>query len=197
MSGKELFEAMSNINERFVEEAERETIPGHTPSLWRKMVPMAACLCLIAGLYLLNPHWLSGLTEGIPSEPQTENVEDINWPGQEIDSEMQQESQESILPAEGSLSPETASVVLRVEEMTEEGFIGTVAALMDTDLFEIGRSLNVVFADDARIEITGSAAEYKNQDVEEFPCLVTVQFIDYDEATGTILANLIQTGKDD
>ena len=47
MSGKELFEGMSYVDERFVDEAEHKTIAKHATARWIKVASMAACLCLV------------------------------------------------------------------------------------------------------------------------------------------------------
>ena len=57
MSGKDLFEGMSYVDERFVEEAEHRTLPKRVVSPWIKVASMAACLCLIIfSLYNLQTH---------------------------------------------------------------------------------------------------------------------------------------------
>ena len=43
MNGKDLFEAMSHVDERYIDEAESKMIPKTIP--WLKLASMAACLC--------------------------------------------------------------------------------------------------------------------------------------------------------
>lgn len=47
MSGKELLEGMSYVDERFVDEAEHQTIKKGSTSPWMKLLPVAACLCIL------------------------------------------------------------------------------------------------------------------------------------------------------
>ncbi len=47
MSGKELFEGMSYVSDRFVDEAEHKMLPKSTSVTWMKWASMAACLCLV------------------------------------------------------------------------------------------------------------------------------------------------------
>lgn len=47
MSGKELLEGMSYVDERFVDEAEHLTIKKRSISPWMKLLPVAACLCIL------------------------------------------------------------------------------------------------------------------------------------------------------
>ena len=63
MSGKDLFEGMSYVDERFVDEAENKTLPKRVVSPWIKVASMAACLCLIIfSLYNLQPYPMTGTT---------------------------------------------------------------------------------------------------------------------------------------
>lgn len=190
MTGKELFEGMSYVDERFVDEAENKSIPKRTGSHWLKVTSMAACLCLIVfSLYNLNQYINRGATEGTIGE----NVADEALPGEGIAPEMQQESQESVVAPENSPAGEVPSVILRIDQVTQTGFIGTVAKLVDTDIFEIGMELNVVIADGTRHETVdwnpAMSAESKTDCSGSY---VMVQFIEYNRETGSIVVNIIQ-----
>ena len=92
---------------------------------------------------------------------------------------------------------EVPSVILRVDQMTENGFIGTVTELVDTDILEIGLELNVVYASDTRNEIVmESSSEYKsqieNQVADRTGTYVIVQFIDYNRETNTLTINFME-----
>ena len=189
MSGKDLFEGMSYVDERFVDEAENKTIPKRIVSPWIQVASMAACLCLILfSLYNLQPYLNRGATEGAGQEAADA------VPEGGIENEMEQDSQESEIqiPAEGAVG-EIPSVILRVDKMTELGFIGTVAELVDTDIFEIGMELNVVVADGTRHETAdGKSATSADSKTDYSSSYVMVQFIEYDRDTGTIVVNIIQ-----
>ena len=188
MSGKDLFEGMSYVDERFVDEAENKTLPKPIVSPWIKVASMAACLCLILfSLYNLQPY-LRGETEGAGQEAADQMPEGIT------EDKLNQESQESEIqtPAEGAIG-EVPSVILRVDEMTDLGFIGTVAELVDTDIFEIGMELNVVIADGTRHETAdGNPAMSEDSKTDYSSSYVMVQFIEYDRETGTIVVSIIQ-----
>lgn len=47
MSGRELLEGMSYVDERFVHEAETQTIQKRVISPWMRLLPVAACLCIL------------------------------------------------------------------------------------------------------------------------------------------------------
>ena len=186
MSGKDLFEGMSYVDERFVDEAENKSYPKRVVSPWIKVASMAACLCLIIfSLYNLQPY-LRGEMEGISGEGAADAM-----PEGIIEDKVDQES-EIQTPAEGVVG-EVPSVILRVDEMTDLGFIGTVAELVDTDMFEIGMELNVVIADGTRHETAdGNPAISADSKTDYSSSYVMVQFIEYDKENGTIIVNIIQ-----
>ena len=185
MSGKDLFEGMSYVDERFVDEAENKTLPKRVISPWIKVASMAACLCLI--IFSLN-NLLSYQRSGSGAKPGEVA------PGAAIQDQSNQASQDSEIqaPAEEGIG-EVPSVILRVEEMTDLGFIGTVAQLVDTDIFEIGMELNVVVADGTRHETAdGNPSMSADSKADYSGSYVVVQFIEYDRETGTIIVNIIQ-----
>ena len=173
MNGTDLLEALGDVDEGFIHEAEH-----HAPRViaWRRMASLAACVCLLAaGLYALGPRF-SGPTEG-----SAEQAQDVlsGGPGGGEHKETTQP------PAEQP--EEVPAVILHVDEMTAAGFTGTVAELVDTDIFEPGMELNVVLAAGTRHETT--AADAKTDYAGRY---VMVQFIAYDRENGTIVANLIE-----
>lgn len=189
MSGKDLFEGMSYVDERFVDEAEHKTLPKRIVSPWIKVASMAACLCLIIfSLYNLQPY-LRGETEGAARQEAADAMPEDN-----VENEAGEESKESaiVAPAEGAVG-EVPSVILYVDEMTDAGFIGTVDELVDTDIFEIGMELNVVVADGTRHETAdGNPSMSEDFKTDYSGSYVMVQFIEYDRETGTIVVNMIQ-----
>jgi hypothetical protein len=77
--------------------------------------------------------------------------------------------------------------------MTDLGFIGTVAQLVDTDIFEIGMELNVVVADGTRHETADANPSMSADSKTDYSgSYVLVQFIEYDRETGTIIVDIIQ-----
>ena len=176
MNGKDLFEGMSHIDERYIEEAETSAFPRLH---WTQAAALAACLCLILfSLYAIqNPLAMEG---SIPQDEQT-----IPAGGDE--------------PMAGAASPEDSpmmevpSVILYVQEQTEDGWIATVSELVDTDVFEVGTALNVVVTDTIRQEDADRNSFVVEQARPDYTgCYVMVQFIQYDRETDTIVVNLIQ-----
>lgn len=192
MNGKELFESMSNIDDHFIEEAENETISKTIAFPWMKIGAMAACFGLIVCSYLFwQPHQIGQISSD--SETQDPVIESVpametNWKSDQAD---------LVTAPDQQPVAEVPSVILRVDQMTENGFIGTVTELVDTDFLEIGMELNVVYASDTRNEIVmESASEYKSQIADQTAdhtgTYVIVQFVDYDRETNTLTINLIE-----
>ena len=168
MNGKDLFEAMSHVDERYIDEAESKMIPKTIP--WMKLASMAACLCLLVlTVHSLRPFLRGNETEGVLIE----------------------DAQESAIGVPDDVPVgEVPSVILYVEDMTAVGFTGTVAELVDTDIFEVGMELNVVLADTPRYETAdGKPSVSTDFKIKDY---VMVQFIEYDRETRTIVVNVIQ-----
>ena len=169
MTGKDLFDAMNHIDERLIDEAENGLIPKTLS--WIKPASIAACLCLM--LFALRPYWNHPVTEGI-AEQENQLIQD------------------SANSTPGEHSPqELPSVLLYVREMTDTGFIATVAEPVDTDIFEPGMELHVVAADGTRHE-TADGKYSMSSEADYEGCYVMVQFIAYDRESATIVVNTIQ-----
>lgn len=180
MNGKELFEAMSHADEKFVYEAENNTIPKRNVVPWMKWAAVAACLCLILlGAYNLYGIVGQGTNTGIPSGNTPGGaapVVTIPAAGGQYGTVLQPPAQ----PPAG----EVPSVILRVDTITENGFVGTVAQLVDTDIFEVGMELKVQVAEGT-----------ENQEHLKPGSNVLVQFIEYDRENATIVINVIDAVK--
>ena len=179
MSGKDLFEGMSYVDERFVDEAENKTLPKRVVSPWIKVASMAACLCLIIfSLYNLQPY-LRGETEGITGEGAADAM-----PEGIIEDKMDLESQESEIqvPAEeGAVrAPET---MIRIIEVTESGFIGTVENNGGFTAFDDGTEITVTI--DPETDPNFKPEDYQIGD------LVHVMYTEWDVDERTMVASIL------
>ena len=181
MTGNDLFDGMSYVDERFVDEAEKAALPKRMISPWIKAVSMAACLCLV----LFSLHTL--FPELAPEDPGS--VADTAPNGSLTDPQEQLPQDSNIGPPGELPTGEGPSVILRVDEMTDTGFVGTVAKLTDTDIFKTGMELSVVVADGTRHETAdGNPADSRTDYSGRY---VMVQFVEYNRETGTMVVNLI------
>lgn len=180
MSGKDLLDVLSGIDDRFIEEAEIERL--FIP--WRRFGTKAACLCL-----LLAAVW--GRFCPIETPQLSEDQQPTDPPKQSAAAET----------VETVSVTEVPSVILLVDHQTEDGFVGTVAALVDTDRIPLGTELRVRFAEGTLAEAAvADAEEWKSQNGPAPGTLISVQFIEYDPESGIILVNAINQilpGKDD
>ena len=180
MSGKELFEAMSHVDDRFVHEAEHGTIPKGNVVPWMKWAAVAACLCLLLlGAYNLYGLAGQGTNTGITSGNTPGGgvpVDTLPVTGGYIDHPAQ--------PPAQAPAGEVPSVILRVDTITEDGFVGTVAQLVDTDVFAVGMELKVLVSEGT-----------DNQEHLKTGNHVMVQFIEYDRENATIVINVIDAVK--
>ena len=175
MNGKDLFEGMSYVDERFIDEAETRSYPR---THWLKAAALAACLCLILfSMYSLRDPIASEGNIAQDEETAPAGVESISGQG---------------VPEESPVE-EVPSVILYVQEQTETGWIGIVSELVDTDIFEIGMELNVVLVDQIWQENTdGHSLIVESKSADYTGSYVMVQFVDYDPDTATIVVNLIR-----
>lgn len=86
MSAKELLEGMCYVNERFVDEAEHQTIQKQPAHPWMRLIPVAACLCILVvgavSLWDMLP-FHSGSTESMTEDNEFQQ-ESINAPGSAV-----------------------------------------------------------------------------------------------------------------
>ena len=182
MTGKDLFEGMNYVDERFVDEAERAELPKPRVIPWIRIASMAACLCLILfGIHHLMPT----LTPGDP-----ESIEDTA-PNGSLEDPQEQESNNSNLIDPGDIpTGEIPNVILYVEEITVEGFIATVTDYGETDRLGLGTRLNVIVTEGTRHEnADGDNAAIHDSKTDLIGCYVVVNFFEFNETTGTIVVD--------
>lgn len=163
MTGKDLFEAMSFIDERFIDEAEHG-YPSKPMALpWIRVTSIAACLCLVMlSLWCIHPLLLN------PHETTPPTTLPL------------------ILP-EGF-----TEVILYVEEMTADGFTGTVAEPVTPGLFEPNEQLHVVLKDNTRYELADGTAGMTADHRPDFSGrYVLVLCSEYDPSAAFIAVDMI------
>ena len=182
MTGKDIMEALSFVDEKYIQDAEDGILKKKSPI--RYLAPLAACLCLVFfGLYM-RPVPPASPAEGATQEP-----------GMAMDAEVQTEFSENDIPLEPVMgayedqipaSGEVPSVVLEILEWTEDGFLAAVDSLVDTDLIPMGTVLQVEMLPNLVVEtIRGDLvyAERRLPTETEFPVgsVVRVMFCSYSE----------------
>ena len=159
MTGKDLFESLSFIDERYIEEAEYCTLARKFP--WLRVASLAACLCLL--LLCIRP-LVNTPQATVPPTTQPHNM------------------------PEGYLE-----AIVHVQEMTDEGFTGTVTELVLPEPFALGMKLNVVFEGDTWYEMAdGSFGVVEDRHPDFSGCDVWVLCTEYDPDAATITVNTIR-----
>ena len=178
MSGKELFEGMSYVDERFVDEAEHKTITKRVSARWVKVASMAACLCLVLfSIYKLIPYWDWSVTEQAAGEAAEARLEGA------VESEMGMEEQESASAADEAPATRAPEMMIRIQAITETGFIGTVQNNGGFTVFEDGTEITVT------VDLE-TDPEFKPEDYE-ISDLIHVMYTSWDEDELTIVASIL------
>ena len=144
MTGLELLEGLSFVDERFIQEAENARLGRSIP--WMKWLSVAACLCiLIVGAFAFGqmlPQRAKDAFEAAPEAAAPEAAPEMNDKAEAAVSE--ECAPEAAEIEAGELQP-VASAVLRVTKLREDGFEAVVEK--DTDLLETGMQVLVILKD--------------------------------------------------
>lgn len=195
MTGKGILEALSFVDETYIEEAERGTL-RRTKPIVKALLPLAACFCLaLAGLFMTD--------QVSPSEQMVSGQE----PAVGIPETVYLEKSESVMYGQNDIAPEmqapeliedcdVPSVILRIVQWTEEGFTATVEKIVDTDIFPVGTLLNVEIMANIYVETYSGdlvMVERRMPTEAEFPAgtVVLVQFHHSPEEENTICIDII------
>ena len=177
MSGKELFEGMSYVDERYVDEAEQKTIVKRVIAPWIKIASMAACLCLVLfSMYKLIPYWDWSVTEQAAGEAAAR-------PESVVEPEMGMEEQESASIADEAPASRAPEMMVRIQEVTETGFIGTVENMSGFTVFADGTQITVTV--DLETDPDFDPDAYNPED------LILVMYTSWDENEKTVVASIM------
>ena len=181
MTGKAILEAMSFVEDKYIEEAESGTFRSGT--VVRRLLPLAACLCLLLlGMRHIN----------LPAANETEADQDNMVAQQEVKVETyyKQESAAhdrndyALVMDESEVMPdagEVPSVILRIEGWNTEGFAATVVRNVDSQTLAPSTQLQVIFTENICIEeISGDLVQVQRREPTEadFPAgsLIRVRY---------------------
>lgn len=195
MTGTELFEALSFVDAKYVQEAENANLRRRTP--WMKVLSVAACLCiLITGVYAYSQMQSKGATESIKEaaaapEAAVEEAAPAEAPAatgaapkQESGTEEPAAEKEDFSAAAGELE-QIPYVQLRILGQTDSGFTAVAEAVSeDPTSLEVGMELTIIF--DASM-VPGNTREVNiNTDRLTENTLVVVEDAAYDAGTNTL-----------
>lgn len=197
MTGKAILEAMTFVDEQYIEEAENGTIRSRKPV--RYLLPLAACLGLIlAGLRFLPVTPESAPQENMEVIQETMLDSEIEIVVQEKDNFVYPESALVMDEAEAYDLNEVFMAILRIEEWTENGFIGIVEDPIYWDTFAVGDRVQVEFTSNIWTVVSENGAFHGTQRVPteaDFPTgtLVKIQSAPVSDKEAVIHAVLVSS----
>lgn len=200
MTGAELFEALSFVDEKYIQEADVPAAGRNTP--WMKVLSVVACLCiLITGVYAYGQGVMESMTEQEAAAPeaayeeaapaevpeQLETAPAAAAPTEDARAEKEPVAGEGFSAAAGELE-QIPFVRLEILRVLEEGkFTAAVDAVDDNPTsLEADMELTVV-VDPSRVP--GAEAEIQNDlhGIGEYS-LVVVENGAYDAGSNTLYA---------
>lgn len=177
MNSMDLLSAMSYVDERFVDQAENQTVVRSIP--WSKWISVAACFCIIvAGAFSLRSFFDRGKLESCPAEGAADeqfSQQDAAGAPDEVIME--------------SATDESSFVTIRVETVEGNGFTGTVA---EGDIFEPGMLLNVEIDDSYDLAPPVMSDSTARSEWLSPGTLVCAQISYYEETTGTLYVSSLE-----
>ena len=198
MTGTELFEALSFVDAKYVQEAENVYLRRNTP--WMKVLSVAACLCiLITGVYAYSQMQSKGATESIKEaaaapEAALEDTAPAEAPTaagaapkQESGTEEHAAEEEGFSAAAGELE-QIPFVRLEIIQILEEGKFTAVVDAVDENPTSVEAGMELTVVVDAS-KIPGADREIQN-DLREITenIIVVVEDGAYDAGTNTLYA---------
>lgn len=144
MTGLELLEGLSFVDERFIQEAENARLGRSIP--WMKWLSVAACLCiLVVGAFAFGQMLPQRAKDAFVAAPEAAAPEAAPEMNDKSEAAVSEECAPEAAEIEaGELQP-VASAVLRVTKLREDGFEAVVEK--DTDLLETGMQVLVILKD--------------------------------------------------
>lgn len=209
MKGEDLLRAMSQVDERYIQEAETAKL-SKPKLLWVRWAAAAACLAVVFAVALGNADRKEQLTEDGSS------MEMATWPAGFWEDLILQAPEETVAPAlaETAAEPkeepgmdqvpdmeqvpqspqEWPSVVVRITQWRENGFDAVVERITSTNTFSLGTELSVVFSQNMAVVDQNGETSYMNGQKltqEDLPVGSVVEMQFQIQEDGTLLAEML------
>lgn len=152
MTGKAILEALSFVDESYIQEAETGTL--RSAIVLRRVLPMAACLCLILlGLKLWVPSADNNAADEMEQVVVQQKAE--AEPKEESDHSLHDQNKCEIVMDNEVVEPnvsEVPTVILRIDQWNGDGFTATVVRNGNSAAFEPGEELKIIFSENICVE---------------------------------------------
>ena len=180
MTGKDILEALSNVDARYIEEAENGKLRKVSPV--RYFLPLAACLCLIVtALRFLPRQPETAVDENAEVMQETMLDSQTEIVIQEKDESFHEEPELVWEEVEEPNASEVPMVILRIEKWTDEGFTASIIEHLEAEFAPLGTVLNVKWGPNMVVETVSGGlvnAERRSPTEADFPVgtLVRVRY---------------------
>ena len=189
MTGKEILEALSFVDESYIDEAENGKIRNHIQ--WKKLLPMAACFCLLLSTLLLLPRHEEA-PESAVEATDSAVYGDVGVP----DTAPDPNAPPMLDVEEVPYTSEVPSVILTVEEWTDSGFTAMVSGYVDAECIPLGALIQVEMLPNICVEVYEEDLVYVQRRIPteaDFPAgtRIRVQFTEYSVEGNTLYIDCI------
>ena len=197
MTGKEILEALSFVDECYIDEAENGKIRNSIQL--KKLLHMAACFCLVLGammatyqIYRTSVHICEPPPESAMEAP--DSAEKGN--PEVLDTAPAPESPPMLEVEEVPQISEVPSVILTVEEWTENGFTALVSGYVEAECIPLGTQIQVEMLPNICVEVYEGDLVYVQRLIPtevDFPAgtRIRVQFTEYSVDDNTLYIDCI------
>lgn len=197
MTGKEILEALSFVDESYIDEAENGKI--RNKHQLKKLLPMAACFCLIlcALIAAHQNHRTSMHVCVLPPENPVEIPESAVYGDVGVPDTAPEPGSTPMLDAEAVPNiSEVPSVILTVKEWTDHGFTALVSGYVDAECIPLGTLIRVEKLPSICVEVyEGDIVSVQRRIPTEadFPAgtRIRVQFTEYSVEENTLYIDCI------
>ena len=185
MTGKEILEALSFVDESYIDEAENGKVKSKIQ--FKKLLPLAACFCLLLGalmatyqIYRTSVHICEPPPESAVEAPESAVYGDVGVPDT-----APEPGSTPMLDAEAVPNiSEVPSVILTVKEWTDNGFTALVSGYVDAECIPLGTLIRVEMLPSICVEVYEGdivSVQRRIPTEDDFPAgtKIRVQFIEY------------------
>lgn len=213
MRPDKLHDALNYIDDDLIESADRRR-STNSKKAWFRIIPVAACLCIILTGILAAQHKgifhkdsfvapeneMEAAPENVPNQPTEEQVPAGNIPipdnsthEADDDGDMNAENADGAAPESSPESEELPDFIIKIEEWDGESIYAVITEHTSTDILPIGTRVKVIFGDQCYVCLPDATGYYTDSIAlptsEDFPAgtTATVQFYKWEETNGEII----------
>ncbi len=199
MTGKKILEALGLVDEAYIEEAETGAVRTAFPL--KKLLPLAACLCVV----LLGAFVLKGIgpnaNEG--GESLQEAPDNVVYYGEAENARENPDQNDEAVDFDVQFrGPDSSTMIVRIDAWTEDGFTATVEKNGSSDVPAAGTQIKVVFTYGISVKTvtdTGVSVERTVPQEADFPVgtLVKVGYKDFDADMVTLHVDSVMLAEEE